>query len=448
MKHSIERSSALLFALILALAAFAHSQVTPFMAVGNAQFFDNNGKPLTSGVLYSFQAGTSTQQATYTDYTGLFQNPNPIPFGSGARVSIWLTSSLFYKFVLCLQNDGASCAPADVLFSVDQVPGCPGCTGNGSTFTGTFISGTASPATSGALRLASLDSICWRNTAGTVNLCIAKDSSDVLSWGGGVVKFPQIGCGVGSVSYDYLCASSTNNRWLMSNNGGALTQIVGAGVDVNNSDQVTQVHFGASAAPFSATLPGTNQLLQWNGTNIVGYNCTLQFKTAAYTLAAGDCIIHANVSAGGFTLTIPHATTGVIWHITRGDQSGNTLTIAPDANQVNALASITVSVGSSFDCHADGVNSWCFGGTGFEQFVSAGGCTASGSPCTVTTSWPSTWPDTTYSVYCTPTSEASNSAAIWWISSKTTTQFVISIDNRGTSNPGGYGGFDCRGHHN
>src|ERR1700734_273285 len=114
MKHFFDRFAPYLFAAaLLTCASSAHAQVSPFMALGNAQFVDNNGNLLTSGVLYSYQAGTTTQQATYTDYTGLAQNPNPIPFGSGARASIWLTSTASYKFVLCIQNDGSSCAPSD-----------------------------------------------------------------------------------------------------------------------------------------------------------------------------------------------------------------------------------------------------------------------------------------------------------------------------------------------
>jgi hypothetical protein len=147
--------------LLIACASFAHSQtISPFQGLGTAQFFDNNGNLLTSGVLYSYQAGTSTQQATFTDSTGTVVNANPLPFGSGARVSIWLTAGAYYKFVLCSQNDGAFCAPSDVLFQVDQVPGSPGGSSSGSsTFTGTFISGTANPATSGLLRLATCDQI-------------------------------------------------------------------------------------------------------------------------------------------------------------------------------------------------------------------------------------------------------------------------------------------------
>jgi len=275
----------LLTFLLFSLAASAQS-VAPFMGLGNAQWFDNNGKPLTAGVLYSYQAGTSTQQATYTDSTGTVLNPNPIPFGSGARVQIWLTSGAFYKFVLCLQNDGAFCAPADVLFSVDQVPGSPG--GAAGSSSAPFISNSSNPATTGILRLASGDTICWRNAAGTTNLCIRKDASDVLAWDGGAMKFPEIPCANAGLGFDYLCASSANHRWMMANNGGGQTQIVGAGQDINTSDFVTQLHFGSTPTPISSTPPSSGQFLQWNGTNIVGAN-------SAVTIAAGTATLGTNV---------------------------------------------------------------------------------------------------------------------------------------------------------
>jgi hypothetical protein len=268
--------------LLLLAAIPAFSQVSPFMGLGNAQFFDNNGKPLVAGVLYSYQAGTTTQQATYTDATGTILNPNPIPFGSGARISIWLTSGAYYKFVLCLQNDGASCAPADVLFSVDQVPGA-------STGTGTagspFISGSANPATSGILRLASADQICWRNAAGTANLCVFKDSSDVLGWQGGAMKFPEVPCSNASLGFDYLCASSTNHRLMTAANGGSQLQLVAAGQDINTSDFVTGLHFGATATPLGSTAPTTGQYLQWNGTNWIPASLISQtlYLTSNYT---------------------------------------------------------------------------------------------------------------------------------------------------------------------
>jgi hypothetical protein len=214
-------------AVLLACACLPSSAqtVSPFMGLGNYQVFDNNGALCTACVVYSYQAGTTTQQATYTDYTGSFTNPDPIPFSSGARVAIWLTSTASYKFVLCLQNDGAACAPSDVLFSMDHVPGCAGCSTGGNTFTGTFISGTPNPATTGILELATTDSICWRNTANNANLCISKDASDVLTWTGSTIKLPETSCTVGGASQDYLCPNSATHHMSLNNNNGGYGSI-------------------------------------------------------------------------------------------------------------------------------------------------------------------------------------------------------------------------------
>jgi hypothetical protein len=66
------------------------------------QFFDNNGVPLAGGLLYTYAAGTTTPQTTYTTSTGSIANSNPIVLDSAGRVSteIWLTSGVTYKFVL------------------------------------------------------------------------------------------------------------------------------------------------------------------------------------------------------------------------------------------------------------------------------------------------------------------------------------------------------------
>lgn len=264
---------ALLFVVVLILAwcATAHCQVSPFAGVGSVQWFDNNGKPLTAGVLYVFQAGTSTFVPVYTDSTGATQLPNPVPFGAGARSTIWLTSGTFVKLILCLQNDGPACAGSDVLSSVDQVPiGSSGGGGGGSPFTGTFISASATPATTGILRLASGDSICWRNAAGSSNLCISKDPNDLLTWAGGVLKLAEVaapGCVVG---FDLLWADSSHHALWTCGNGNAAVQVAYSGFDINQSSNVISWHFGSTATPLSSTAPNTGQNLYWNGTNIAG----------------------------------------------------------------------------------------------------------------------------------------------------------------------------------
>ena len=66
------------------------------------QFSDNNGVPLSGGLLYTYAAGTTTPQTTYTSNTGLTFNANPVVLDSAGRVSgeIWLTQGQAYKFVL------------------------------------------------------------------------------------------------------------------------------------------------------------------------------------------------------------------------------------------------------------------------------------------------------------------------------------------------------------
>lgn len=76
--------------------------------IGNGfQFFDNNGAPLNAGKIYTYQAGSSTPLATYTDSSGLTANANPIILGTSGRPpnDIWLTEGFFYKFILKDSSD-------------------------------------------------------------------------------------------------------------------------------------------------------------------------------------------------------------------------------------------------------------------------------------------------------------------------------------------------------
>lgn len=343
--------------IVLLCAVPSNAQtVSPFQGLGNVQFLDNNGQLLTNGVLYSYQAGTTTQQATYTDASGTTLNPNPITFTSGARANIWLTAGNFYKFVLCAQNDGASCSSADVLFTVDQVPG-GGSNGSGGT-TGIFISSTIGAATTGILRLAAGDSICWRNTAGTANQCINKDSSDVLTWSNGSIKFPQVGAPGCTSGFDTLWADNTALRWQMCNNGGVQQQVVGTGVDINSSDQVTQVHFGAGAIPLCGATPTVGQTLIYNGSCLGSGGTTVSVAystpstpgtapittTSIVTVGASSATyrgaIALDTTAGGASCT---GNTNVVSTLAYTDPNGQVVN-----QQMGAMTVVTNGQNSSF----------------------------------------------------------------------------------------------------
>ena len=66
------------------------------------QFFDDNGDPLSGGLLFTYLAGTTTPAATYTSSNGLTTNSNPIVLDSAGRPpsQIWVTDGVNYKFVV------------------------------------------------------------------------------------------------------------------------------------------------------------------------------------------------------------------------------------------------------------------------------------------------------------------------------------------------------------
>jgi hypothetical protein len=91
-------------------------------SVGNGQqFFDNNGVPLAGGLIYTYQAGTSTPLATYTDNGGTIANANPIVLDSSGRVpyEIWMFTGYSYKFVI-QTSAGASIQTLDNLYPILQ----------------------------------------------------------------------------------------------------------------------------------------------------------------------------------------------------------------------------------------------------------------------------------------------------------------------------------------
>jgi hypothetical protein len=76
--------------------------------IGNGfQFLTTTGLPLNGGLLYTYQAGSSTPLATYSDNAGNVANANPIVLGVDGRPAseIWLTYGFSYKFVLCDSNN-------------------------------------------------------------------------------------------------------------------------------------------------------------------------------------------------------------------------------------------------------------------------------------------------------------------------------------------------------
>jgi len=85
------------------------------------QYFDNNGVPLAGGLIYTYQAGSSTALATYTDNSGTIANANPIVLDSSGRVpnEIWMLTGYSYKFII-QSASGTSLISLDNLYGILQ----------------------------------------------------------------------------------------------------------------------------------------------------------------------------------------------------------------------------------------------------------------------------------------------------------------------------------------
>jgi hypothetical protein len=117
-----------------------------FGGVG-AQFFDNNGNPLSGGKIYTYEAGTTTPLASYTSSSGNTAHTNPIVLNAAGRVpsggEIWVQLRL-YKFALETSTGVLIATYDNVGSSFNATTIIANFTGNGSTVAFTLASAPAS----------------------------------------------------------------------------------------------------------------------------------------------------------------------------------------------------------------------------------------------------------------------------------------------------------------
>lgn len=111
---------------------------------GGAQLFSNQGVVLAGGKIYTYLAGTTTPQNTYTDSTGATPNANPIILDSAGRVTtaIYLTSGVQYKFAVTDSADASVGPPLDYISGVNDFTAPTQDQWQATGMTPTYISGT------------------------------------------------------------------------------------------------------------------------------------------------------------------------------------------------------------------------------------------------------------------------------------------------------------------
>jgi hypothetical protein len=95
--------------------------LSPLAGAGQ-QFLDNSGDPLTGGLLYTYAAGTTTPETTYTTALGTTAHTNPIVMDAAGRLEseVWLTGEVAYKFIL-RDSAGGLIGTYDDIYGINDV---------------------------------------------------------------------------------------------------------------------------------------------------------------------------------------------------------------------------------------------------------------------------------------------------------------------------------------
>jgi len=141
-----------------------------YFAGAGAQFFDDNGVPLAGGLIYTYNAGTTTPVVTYTTITGTVNNTNPIVLDAAGRTpnEIWLDGGVLYKFVV-KTSLGVTVGTYDNMPAVDD----PTVVNNLITVTGTnTLLGTAEPSVTAYVAGAAYSFVAVADNTGPVTIDI------------------------------------------------------------------------------------------------------------------------------------------------------------------------------------------------------------------------------------------------------------------------------------
>lgn len=302
--RSLLRIIAVISVCLFADHANAQVQVAPFLTP-NQQFFDNNGNPLTGGKVCTFAAGTTTQQASYSDL-GVTLNSNPVVLDSAGRGNIYLTVSS-YKIVTAASTANSQCSPA--ITSADNVTWA----NLASTLASLTVNGAAkiasgTPATSGANQSSPNNSTCgnfWNGTA---------SAQDCWNW------IDTLGTGTNPTSTLTLTHSGSSGTTAL-NFAPPLTfgtinvtgnASVGNNLTVTNNENVS----GTSTVAISAV----------TGNQTVGGNDTITGILAAPTIN-GTTVNATTLNAAAFNGIIGSTTpnTATITSLTSKNENGDTI---------------------------------------------------------------------------------------------------------------------------
>jgi hypothetical protein len=297
-----------------------------YLAGAGAQFFDSNGDPLAGGLLYTYNAGTTTPVSTYTSRSGAAFNTNPIVLNSSGRTpaEIWLEGGVLYKFVL---KDSTFVQ----IGSYDNIPAVndPTTTNNLITVAGTnALTGLAVPPLEGYTAGAQYTFIAQNNNTGAVTLDI--DSLGVKS----VTKFGTTPLVANDIRAGAL---------ILVEYDGTRFQLLNA---VSNTFNYIVEPTTISATAATGTINydvGTQSILYYTTNASANWTINLRASSSATLnslMSTGQTITVTFLATQGATAYYNSAVTIDGSAVTPKWQSG----IAPNAGNINSIDSYTYAI--------------------------------------------------------------------------------------------------------
>lgn len=433
-------------------AALGQVQLAP---VAHQQFLDANGKPLAGGRVFTYVAGTTTQQATFTDATGLAPNPNPVILDAGGFGNIWL-STASYKFVV--QN-----AAGALQWTVDNI------TPTSFSNVPNIVSATQPHAQAGFLRLGTGDRICWKNvTSNGPDECLTENGTGTTATGT-IANVLSYGPGAGVQAAKFFDASGAPaNGGGVLNTGNNVCAVAERSADgttdvcvlqMSGSANVTAVGSSGGISAVSGSITGSGGLVVSNGITVGGgvsvagglsvgsTGITIgggQALTTSTQTGTGSIVMGTNPTIGGATLTSPKiGSSGAITGLQGTD--GNLLTASTVATSAGAtLCTDAVGGATTTACP--------FTGIGKILFTSLGGstCTTGASSfaqCTQSINWPLPgFGDSNYKAVCMGVSASDPRAYLQSISQVFGGSVTVVVETLG-SQPVSFGDVFCIGIH-
>ena len=301
-------------------------------AGAGAQFFDNNGVPLAGGLIYVYDAGSTTPAATYTSSAASTNNTNPIVLDSAGRTpaQIWLTAGAAYKFVL-QTSLGVTIKTDDNIFAsyeLDKVVGVTVGLGGNQIATNVAVGNTA------------LDS----NTTGTNNTAVGYDALTAntdgiqnTAFGASALDANTGGDYNTAVGYNALTTATTANYNTATGYRALNTTLTGAGNTAHGADALLLVTGSNNTAVGYAA---GNSLTTGNNNTVIGYDADASSATVSNEITLGNSSV-TSLRVPGLTLTA-----GAKW-INNGTQTVAALVAAATAG-AGARAVVTDANATTF----------------------------------------------------------------------------------------------------